>query len=577
MRAIFLGLLLLATQAFAAIDFKKEQIIYEGDAYVFDNSKRFEKYLMHGDFGLVDNYLWTLSKSGSGVAIKNVMTKNFLSAKPIEREGKQFATYTKGKGDAFVLEEKDGKYLIKTGKLYLAKSSFKGNNYLEFVPKEKASLWNIETKPEYPRLKDAVLLYQTPSKDSYYRIPAIASANDGTLLALADERYGTGLDLGQYCAHPNGHKIDVILKRSKDFGLSFSHKINLTAKYSKDGSEHSDALGFGDPAVVADRDSDDVLVLAAGGGVRFQDSTKSNRIKVFRLLSKDGGNSFSAPEDITDAIYSNDDDWVSLFVASGRVMQSRYIKQGSHYRIYTAILTRSASHKRYDNYILFSDDFGSTWRVLGGKAAVEGGDEAKIEELPNGNVLITSRVHKGRKVNIFSYSDETMENGSFGEGKHLALGDGSATNGEVMIVYAKERASGEYVYLLMQSLPALNSKREGVSIFYKKLDPKTASVDELLEGWDPSDVFLVQKHTSAYSTMTLQEDGNLGFFYEDRESPGYDLIYLNLDLATVTNGKYEMAFTGIGSEKKPFILKSEEDKAAKDAIFAREKPHFRAK
>ena len=45
-------------------------------------------------------------------------------------------------------------------------------------------------------------------------------------------------------------------------------------------------------------------------------------------------------------------------------------------------------------------------------------------------------------------------------------------------------------------------------------------------------------HTgSAYSTMTLQKDGRIGFFYE--EEPGwYSMVYVPISVDAITNGLY---------------------------------------
>ena len=92
-------------------------------------------------------------------------------------------------------------------------------------------------------------------------------------------------------------------------------------------------------------------------------------------------------------------------------MQSRYVKVGAHYRIYSAILACNGNTINNINYVLYSDDFGITWDVLGGTSVIEKtdnnnkADEAKMEELPNGDVLISSRNanNPGRYINVFSY------------------------------------------------------------------------------------------------------------------------------------------------------------------------------
>lgn len=92
-----------------------------------------------------------------------------------------------------------------------------------------------------------------------------------------------------------------------------------------------------------------------------------------------------------------------LFFSSGRICQSSKIKAGSHYRIYSALCTNIG------NVVLYSDNFGRTWLPLGGADArpTLDGDEAKVVELPNGSVLLSSRSQKGngRIFNIYTYTN----------------------------------------------------------------------------------------------------------------------------------------------------------------------------
>ena len=85
---------------------------------------------------------------------------------------------------------------------------------------------------------------------------------------------------------------------------------------------------------------------------------------------------------------------------------------------------------------------------------------------------------------------------------------------------------------------------------------------------------MVQPRDSAYSTMAIQKDGKIAFLYEDRNSGGYDTQFISLDLKTVTNGKYEMAFTGIGSEKNPYVVETEEQAKAVNEVFKNEKVNW---
>ena len=98
------------------------------------------------------------------------------------------------------------------------------------------------------------------------------------------------------------------------------------------------------------------------------------------------------------------------------------------------------------------------------------------------------------------------------------------------------------MYLLLQSLP-LGPGRSHVGIYYKELASPAdyATPEAVAANWTGR--FQVTELPSAYSTMTLQNDRSLGFFYEEEthctsKGGGYTMMYRNLTLEQITEGKY---------------------------------------
>ena len=380
----------------------------------------------------------------------------------------------------------------------------------------------------------------SPYPNDFYRIPAFAVTNDGTLLAVTDLRYTDNTDLGF------NHGIDLLIKRSEDNGKTWSDDTNITKIPAGDKN------GYGDAAIVADRESNDVLILCVHGNVFYPNGTHSNHLKAIQFVSHDGGKNFSDKQDISDMIFGLKPSWFSLFFGSGRIMQSRYIKAGSHYRIYSALLS-----KDYGNAVVYSDDFGSTWKLLGDASTspIPGGDEAKVEELPDGSVLLSSRKDNGRFVSIFTYTNPDTGAGSWSTKETLNLGGGGGTNGEILIVKARKTGTKEPVYLAFQSHPN-GPGRSNVTIYWRELPKGSISVSDFISAsaWN-SPSYLVQTGSSAYSTMDVQRDGGIGFLYE-RNTRGagldYDIAYKNLPIDVITNGVYEAIFLGTGSVQCPY-------------------------
>ena len=388
------------------------------------------------------------------------------------------------------------------------------------------------------------ILYQ--NYDSYnipYRIPAITTTKKGHLIAIADRRY-CYLDIGF-------GKIDIVARVSKDNGRTWSPD---TVIQRGSGVEGSHDCGYGDVALVADRCSKRVLCMSVTGNVIYIKGTRENPNRIARWYSPDGGKTWTKAEDLTDVFYAMLPNTRTMFIGSGRIMQSRIVKKDKYYRLYCSVLTRTQMDDKdvACNYVIYSDDFGQTWAVLGG-STLDGhdspcidGDEPKTEELPNGDVILSSRKWYGRFFNVYHFNDihNNQEAGSWGEciASHDAEGGikvgANSCNGEIYLVDAKEAATKRPVKLMLQSLPC-GEKRYDVGIWYKEIIPNgiyssLAFAQEWTRGLQ------VSHTTSAYSTMTLQRDGRMGFFYEENERDnGYDLVYVPLTIAEITNGVYE--------------------------------------
>lgn len=392
--------------------------------------------------------------------------------------------------------------------------------------------------PEVPACH--ILFEAHPSDSIPYRIPAIASMHNGDIIALADYRHCL-LDIGW-------GRVDVRGRISHDNGGTWEDEFILI---EGTGASKATDCGFGDPAIVADRESGDVIVMMVCGETIYWHPTTTrenpNRIAVMR--SGDCGKTWSGWEEITEQVYSLYDGCMygciqSCFVASGKIFQSRMIKAGSHYRIYAALCARPNG-----NRVIYSDDFGHTWHALGhvDDLPAVNGDEPKCEELPDGSVILSSRGYGGRFFNIYRYSDAATGTGEWGQvASSVASNNGcaaieNACNGEILIVPARRNADRKKVLLVLQSVP-LGPKRTNVGIYYKELPEDTSDLTpaSLASGWEKP--YQVSESTSAYSTMMPLKNGNIAFYYEENEnhncSGGYDMVYREIALDEITSGAY---------------------------------------
>ena len=390
-----------------------------------------------------------------------------------------------------------------------------------------------------------------------YRIPAIAMANNGDLIAVADYRH-SGSDIGVVY---NG-RIDLHARISNDNGATWNEKFDIVTGQGA-GSPDFMHVGFGDPCIVADRESDRVLVLSCAGNVSFPNGTRNNHQNIARFYSDDNGAKWSEPVDIADEIYAMWDNSkqgpvMAMFIGSGKIHQSRYVKVNDYYRLYCAVLLKNR-YATYTNFVLYSDDFGGSWDVLGGVETApipDGADEPKVEELPNGNIIISSRCNGGRHFNIFTFTDAKKAEGSWGNratsnsNVNGVVALNNSCNGEILIVPAVRNEDKENVWIALQSLP-FGSGRTNVGIYYKELasEEDYNTPDNFAKYWDGR--HQASMIGSAYSTMCLQKDSTIAFLYEESTyGADYTILYKNYSLETITDSAYSIL---------PFTVEEEEE------------------
>lgn len=383
-------------------------------------------------------------------------------------------------------------------------------------------------------LAQTTLFHTGDATGAPYRIPAIATAKNGDVIALSDHR-PCGNDIGYGL-------VNILMRVSKDNGATWSAVDTVLL-----GSGKGPDTGYGDACLVADCERNELLLVCVSGDTPYWQSRTNHPQRIVcthaTLDAKSGKWVWNKqPVDLTKQVYEDllGNRINGLFMGSGRICQSKMVKVGKYYRIYGALCTHGG------NFVIYSDDFGYNWKILGSatESCAPKGDEPKCEELPDGSVLLSSRKAKGRYFNVFHYTDVATAQGSWEKPVEtdLALGGitnfGSPTDGEILIVDAVSK-SGRKTKLALQSVPA-GPGRTNVTIYWKELrvadDYNTA--ENFASYWPGR--YQVSDKGSAYSTMTLQHDGNIGFFYEE-EPQWYQMVYKNLSISEITGGEYTIA------------------------------------
>ena len=389
-----------------------------------------------------------------------------------------------------------------------------------------------------------ILANSNDSTRDVYRIPAIAKNRKGELVAVYDYRV-CGFDIGF-------GEVDQVMRISKNNGRTWSPETKIADGMG--GNDNVFGVGFGDPALCFDRESKRGVLISVSGKCIYPYATATNRPFIARQITTDGGHTWSAPEDITMQFWgkegalfqtSKDDDGTGVFAwagffGSGKILQSRTTKVGKYYRLYASLLLRGTGLK--GAYVVYSDDMGMTWQLLGGNPAFQpapDSDEPKVEELPSGQIVLSGRIWYGRTFNIWTFAEGSKTEGSWDKpvNSHdvptgIKVGANSC-NGEILIVRGRRVSDGKLCHVALQSLPKADTRAD-VTIFYKVLEEgKNYTSATFAEGWKEG--LQVSHKRSAYSTMCLQKDGRIAFFYEE-EPYIYNMVYVPLTLKQVTGG-----------------------------------------
>ena len=385
------------------------------------------------------------------------------------------------------------------------------------------------------------------TEDVPYRIPALGVASNGDLVAVADYRYSRH-DIGD-------GRIDLHMRRSEDNGRTWLDicKEEVMRGDGKMQPGHQKA-GYGDPCIVGDRKSPRMMIISCSGMPGTFQATRQQHQGTARWYSEDYGRTWSEPENIGEAIYEQLDKSPygpiqAMFVASGKILQSRMVHKKKNYRLYCSIITRNS--QGLCNFVLFSDNFGKDWAFLGGVdqcPIIGNGDEAKVEELPNGNILISSRCWGGRNFNIFHFSDIKSGEGHWAtqspslEGNQGVASQGNACNGEILLVPAIRQSDKKKTHILLQSVP-FGPGRSHVGIYFKELENEAsyATPEIIAKNWQKG--VEATNLGSAYSTMILQKDKTVGFLFEEEthcntQGGGYTIVYQNYTIEQLTGNQY---------------------------------------
>lgn len=343
---------------------------------------------------------------------------------------------------------------------------------------------------------DRALVFNKGDEGSkFYRIPAVVTMPDGDLVAVADKRWENNGDL------PG--RIDVVCRRSTDNGATWSDYILVAGNDS--------VGGYGDPALVYDRRSGDLVCISTHGQGLWT-ATPGNCARIVVSRSSDGGMTWGEPCDITDMIFPADK-WTTAFATSGRALQ---LADG---RLMFVLVVRTSAEpgwSRLSVYACYSDDGGVTWARAENTPDPDG-DESKVVELTDGRVMMSVR-NRNKGYRKFAWSSDRGV--TWTEARENPTILDPACNGDIISIKAGGRD------MLLHSIPSHPTDRCNVSIYL--------STDNG-DSW--KQVYTVCATGSAYSSLTQLADGSIGCLTEeDASDGGFRLWFTRIPLEEIVGG-----------------------------------------
>lgn len=350
-----------------------------------------------------------------------------------------------------------------------------------------------------------------------YRIPGLATTNNGTLIGVYDIRYNSAVDLQE--------DVDVGMSRSTDGGQTWE-PMKIIMDMGEWGGLPEEQNGIGDPSVLVDRKTNTIWVAAVWAhGHPDQRNWWASRpglepetTSQFVLVkSEDDGITWSRPINITKQI--KDKDWNLLLQGPGKGIT---LDDG------TLVFPAQFKDKEDMPYstIIYSKDNGQSWSI--GAGAKTNTTEAQLIELNDGGLMLNMRDNRNG-------SDKTETNGravavTYDLGKTWqvhATSNGALKEPTCMASLIKEDfiVDGDKKSLVLFSNPNSMFGRHHMTIKISLDDGKS---------WPEKHQLLIDSGGGrGYSCMTKIDDHHIGILYEGSQA---DLIFQKFAIKDILQG-----------------------------------------